>query len=319
MARLAFACLPLPRSRTRLRRWVSWLRPLGRFLPASLREDLKRDLRRWLNRRHALSRSWSLSAVLAPVGRLLRSIWAVFRPAAPGNDVSQAPNESVLLKLYRPENESCRGGPKESPAAGMHLIGYASAATGVGESVRLCSQAASAVGLPFALHDAAAPGQPPKTNGPSRRANASSTGYAVNLLHVNADQMPVVREAFGPAFFANRYNIGYWHWELPEFPDRWLPSFDLVEEVWVPSRFVQDAISAKSPRPVVRIPHGIGFGVSPDASRAGLNLPRDHFLFLMMFDAHRTRAQEPRGGHRGVPPCVRRLPRRLPGGQGQPR
>ena len=34
-----------------------------------------------------------------------------------------------------------------------------------------------------------------------------------------------------------RYNIGYWLWELEEFPKEWLPAFHLLDEVWTPSEF----------------------------------------------------------------------------------
>ena len=84
--------------------------------------------------------------------------------------------------------------------------------------------------------------------------------------------------------FAGRYNIGLWHWELPKFPNRWLGAFDLVDEIWAPSRFIQDSISARSPRPVVRIPHAIRFTASPQATRSTFGLPNDAFLFLMMYD-----------------------------------
>ena len=57
--------------------------------------------------------------------------------------------------------------------------------------------------------------------------------------------------------FTNRYTVGYWVWELPEFPEDWRPAFELVQEVWVPSTFVLDTISRKAPVPVVRIPHAI--------------------------------------------------------------
>jgi len=77
----------------------------------------------------------------------------------------------------------------------------------------------------------------------------------------------------GPAFFEGKYTIGYWHWELPELPDAWIPSFDGLDEVWVPTQFVLTAVSEKSPVPVVRIPHAVSFSTrSP--SRPRLDSPR---------------------------------------------
>src|SRR5690606_35232661 len=81
--------------------------------------------------------------------------------------------------------------------------------------------------------------------------------HSVNLFHINAEQMTEVYSHYGNSLFQERYNIGYWHWELPDFPDEWIDNFDLVDEVWVPSTFVADSIAMKSPVPVVKIPHSI--------------------------------------------------------------
>ena len=56
--------------------------------------------------------------------------------------------------------------------------------------------------------------------------------------------------------------------------------------MWVPSRFVADTVSAKSPVPVVRMPHAVGFAPPQDASREHFGLPRTGFLFLTMYDMH---------------------------------
>jgi glycosyltransferase involved in cell wall biosynthesis len=112
-----------------------------------------------------------------------------------------------------------------------------------------------------------------------------------NVFHVNADQMPLAYDYLGGAFFTGRYNIGYWHWELPVFPKEWLGSYDYVDEVWVPTKFVLDALVPTSPKPVVQIPHGIAFNASATASRTRFGLPRDRFVFLMMYDmfSHQAR------------------------------
>ena len=65
----------------------------------------------------------------------------------------------------------------------------------------------------------------------------------------------VVAELHLPAHVFERFNIGYWAWELPEMHDEHLAGFRRINEVWVPSAFVQDAVSKKSPVPVLRMPH----------------------------------------------------------------
>ena len=38
------------------------------------------------------------------------------------------------------------------------------------------------------------------------------------------------------------YIIGYWPWELPRWPKNWELANELVNEIWVASEFIYDAI-----------------------------------------------------------------------------
>jgi glycosyltransferase involved in cell wall biosynthesis len=88
----------------------------------------------------------------------------------------------------------------------------------------------------------------------------------------------------GREFFAGRYTIGQWAWELEEFPDRYLPSLDLVDEVWALSKFNRDAIAALTDKPVHVVPLTVTEPTNVQApSRASLGLP-DRFTFLFCFD-----------------------------------
>jgi glycosyltransferase involved in cell wall biosynthesis len=176
--------------------------------------------------------------------------------------------------------------------SGFNIVGYVRSELGVGESARLCADAAEAAEIPFSMVDFSV--------GCSSRADDNRWAHRItqdnpqpiNLIHVNADQIPVVYAHFGQPFFDHHYNIGFWHWELPELPDEWLGSFALLNEVWVPSHFVADAVSAKSPVPVVRMPHAVGFEPPRGARRGRFDLPEKKFLFLTMYDMHSVQARK---------------------------
>ncbi|THF79053.1 glycosyltransferase family 4 protein [Cohnella fermenti] len=180
--------------------------------------------------------------------------------------------------MGRKESESGEGLP------GTNLIGYVRYEMGIGESCRMAARALERAGVPFGVY--------PFSGGCTSRSEDSSLEafyvsepeYAINLVHVNADQMPVAYGELGPSWFEGRYTIGYWHWELPEFPDEFAEGFRYVDEVWVPSAFVARGVAAKSPVPVVRIPHGVEVRVPPGMSRRTFGLPERRFLFLMMYD-----------------------------------
>jgi glycosyltransferase involved in cell wall biosynthesis len=102
---------------------------------------------------------------------------------------------------------------------------------------------------------------------------------------VNADQCSEFARQKGPAHFENRYNIGYWFWELSHFPKQWLSSFDYFQEIWVASAFCQESIAKSSPLPVVKMTFPVMLDQNqavPNRSRFGL--PEDGFLYGFVFD-----------------------------------
>ncbi len=177
-----------------------------------------------------------------------------------------------------------------SPA--MNIVGYVRSEMGIGESARLCAGSASAADLPFVLCDFNAGNLARAEDRSWCSRIATDNPHPVNVFHVNADQMPLAHEALGHAFFHQRYNIGFWHWELPDFPDRFKSGFAFLDEIWVPSHFVMDAVSAKAPVPVVRMPHAIEFSVDANTRRQKFGLPDGAFLFLTMYDMNSVQGRK---------------------------
>ena len=97
--------------------------------------------------------------------------------------------------------------------------------------------------------------------------------FAIDLMYVNADQTPTTAHFLQDQCLQSRYRIGYWHWEQPQLPASALGAFAHVDEVWVPSTFVHDAIAPFSPVPVVKIPHAIEFTPSSGAVRSQFGWP----------------------------------------------
>ncbi len=160
------------------------------------------------------------------------------------------------------------------------MVGYIRAPSGLGESSRMAARALESIRLPFNILNAGT-GEDLTWN----HKESDVPAHAVNLFHINADSMPAIRERFGEPLWQSRFNIGYWHWELPEMREEDLPAFGLVQEVWVPTSFVRQAIEKSSPGvPVVEIPHGVQVGVDYGINRDYFGLPRDRYLFLMMYD-----------------------------------
>jgi hypothetical protein len=104
-----------------------------------------------------------------------------------------------------------------------------------------------------------------------------------NLLCVNADSVPHVAAQLGEGFFAGRYTIGFWAWEVAVFPADFLGAFGAVDEVWVGSRHVRDAVAPLATVPVVAIPQPVSLSAEAGRSDPPPALPSG-FRFLFAFD-----------------------------------
>ena len=108
----------------------------------------------------------------------------------------------------------------------------------------------------------------------------------IRIFHFNNDHFDRLITDWGKSILHCKYSIGFWHWELPDFPDDNLPWFNKIDEIWVPSRFVFDAIAPKSSKPVQIIPLGLDEKIlnppPPDCKKFGI--PNKKVIFLIMFD-----------------------------------
>ncbi|MEO1015845.1 MAG: glycosyltransferase [Pseudomonadota bacterium] len=177
-------------------------------------------------------------------------------------------------------------------APGLGVYGYFRAVSGVGEGARRTIGALQAVGAPFSAHIVSTTGhQAEIVEEPASLAYGPSPHRAL-LFHVNADQTPMMLDATPREELQGRYLIGYWTWELAEFPDAWAEAFSRVDEVWTPTRFVRDAVAAKTDKPVHVVPHPVPERISSGEGRARLGLPADRFLFLCALDLNSYRARK---------------------------
>ncbi|HEV2786106.1 MAG TPA: hypothetical protein VGV67_06950, partial [Solirubrobacteraceae bacterium] len=162
---------------------------------------------------------------------------------------------------------------------GVNVAGYLDATVGVGESARNVAAALEAAGVAVAPL--------PLSSRGTERARPITRGapvHPVTIVCANPAGMTGARDELGAGAFEGRHVIGMWWWEVAALPARWLRAFDLVDEIWVGSRFVADVFSAVSPVPVVHVPQPVSEPVASRVGRAELGLPTDRFLFGFVFD-----------------------------------
>lgn len=109
-----------------------------------------------------------------------------------------------------------------------------------------------------------------------------------NLFCINADEVEqamgvLEHQGSGPAF-GKAYNIIYPAWELAKYPAPWAKILDRFDEVWAPSRFIEDAVRAVTTRPVVHMPLSVELTISSFLGRRHFGIPENAFVCLFFFD-----------------------------------
>ena len=174
---------------------------------------------------------------------------------------------------------------------GVNVAGFFNAELGVGEAARLLISGLDAVGVPVL------PVQghfiPPSRQGADFvYARIDDAPYPINIICINGDGVPVFAREAGRSFFEDRHTVALWWWEVGDPPASWSPAYELIDEVWVASQHLYDAIAPTSPVPVVRIGLPVMEPRVAPRTRAELGLPEDGFLFLYVHDYHSVAARK---------------------------
>ncbi len=156
-----------------------------------------------------------------------------------------APNQHGALDEVAPRRD----------LAGVNVVGLLTAELGVGETGRNVLRAIERSGVPHSVvvDEATA-------NRRQHPLNSTATAgfrYDVDVVIVNADVLATTLSRHGRAGQSERPTIGVWSWELTQFPPSMYPAFALLDEVWVPTQFMQQGIAAAAAE------HGVDVFVVP--------------------------------------------------------
>lgn len=183
------------------------------------------------------------------------------------------------------EREANRHKVQEKPF-GVNIIGYAYGQLGIGEDARMTAIALQKLGVPFCLVNFA-PGPTIPQNDYSMHAHVRSEGpYQINLFCMTATETARYFYTQGQQQWLGRTNIGYWPWELDKWPTRWLPVNRLIDQVWVSSRHIFNALAPVCSKTVNVVPLHVDVNPVSPLTRADFNLPRSAKLFCFSFDLH---------------------------------
>ena len=170
---------------------------------------------------------------------------------------------------------------------GVNLIGFAFGELGIGEDVRMAASACDAVGIPYKVVNITAGSLVRENDKILEKAiikNNEELPYDVNIFCLTGfDNVRVYLEHGAPLFY-QRYNIGWWPWELPVWPRQWMSAFDVVDEVWAAASYTQTMYQKATDKPVTLMPLPVSVDRKITVSRIQMGLPENQFLFLYVFD-----------------------------------
>ena len=170
---------------------------------------------------------------------------------------------------------------------GVNVIGHIRGDFGLGESCRLVAGGLKASDVPFCIINVPLHGPAPESNLDWAEQEQEEYRYSVNLIHLNPSELAGAIWKLNPSALKRGYNIAYWLWELPEFPEDWGYTMEIFDEIWTPAEFVSHAIRRHTDKPVYTMPYGLQTPIiQAELDRSYFGLPEKEFLFLLSYDGN---------------------------------
>lgn len=187
--------------------------------------------------------------------------------------------------------DGSRSSTPSRPALGVNLVGFAYGELGIGEDLRMAAEACERAAIPYSIVGIAL-----KTSGREQDrllegrvlAPDACLPYSVNVLCLTAFDTARLFLEQGESLFRDHYNIGWWPWELANWPQHWQCAFDLVDEVWAATEFTFRAYRDAAPpaKSIHRMPLAASVDRCGAFGREHFDLPTERFLYLYVFDCN---------------------------------
>jgi glycosyltransferase involved in cell wall biosynthesis len=220
---------------------------------------------------------------------------------SPEGAAALATQKTTVAKLlwlaHKPApTQSTAQANKADKPFGLNIYGFAYGELGIGEDLRMAVECCEAAGIAYHVVNVDA--------GDARQADLHLKGkvsdgtelppYNTNLFCLPAfDTVSRVFMQKGAAVFEGYRNIGWWPWELAVFPKAWKPyAFELIDEVWASSTFLEDMYKQATDKPVKLVPLAVSVARMKPYPRKHYGLPEKKFLFLYIFDFNSSVARK---------------------------
>jgi glycosyltransferase involved in cell wall biosynthesis len=189
--------------------------------------------------------------------------------------------------------------------ARVAVIGLFGARIGLSQAALLLAEELRSEGAQVALFDCCAEtGQKalPLDSRIAALAAFEPADFDLAVLHINPPEFSTLVLHLAAQARLPKVVVGFFAWELSIAPASWRGAIAAADAVWVPSRFVRDALAQSFPELAERVSireHQVTFGAfePPDPerrreARARLGLPADAHVVLQSFSMRSTMARK---------------------------
>lgn len=214
-------------------------------------------------------------------------------------DLGLGPFISARERLWSPD-AARRPAADRWSLPGVNVIGFADAVMGIGEDARALTAALSHAGVPVCTVNLSLSGVvAPHGTGPHGDLIVARPLFGINIFALPPIETARIVAEQGRSLTEGRISIGSWPWELTTLPRPWRMVFDLVDEVWAPSRFLAEVYRGMTDKPVLTMPPYLNLPAPAAFDRARLGVAADSALFLTMLDFNSfTARKNPEGAIR---------------------
>jgi len=169
---------------------------------------------------------------------------------------------------------------------GFNLIGYATSPLGLGEDLRSFAAMLEYLDIPFSVIDL--PTESQKQVSVDWK-NLSQIDFEVSVFFMSARTCLELAKYHPTLFSKPKIKIGYFLWELPDFPEKQVKALRLVDHIWCPTKFVQSTFFNNTKKLILSIPLPVIHHPSANLDfRKQLAIPKQAFVALFIFDIHST-------------------------------
>lgn len=164
----------------------------------------------------------------------------------------------------------------------VRAFGMPTSSTGLSANLNMSISALRNLRIPVSVVDAQAQ---LVHEASASRVETDGLDRPIDLFHLNLHDVPRLICRYADRNRPNTFRIGYALWETDIMPEEHMAGARLMDEIWVPSSYVQMVYEKAGFRNVYNVGKGIDLGKVEPRFPSGINLNKSEaFTFLMSFD-----------------------------------